>query len=92
MDGDTAISTRAADLAGERGVMVVTSAGNAGLDTRANTLGAPADGHLVLAVGALSLQPLVMVQPLWSAYSRMEPNAVAVSLLLPIHPQHQRSQ
>jgi subtilisin family serine protease len=32
----------------------VTSAGNAGLDTRANTLGAPADGHLVLAVGAVT--------------------------------------
>lgn len=54
MDGDTAITTRAADLAGERGVMVVNSAGNAGLDPRANTLGAPADGHLVLAVGAVN--------------------------------------
>jgi subtilisin family serine protease len=54
MDGDTAISTRAADLAGERGVMVVSSAGNEGLNTSANTLGAPADGHLVLAVAAVS--------------------------------------
>ena len=54
MDGDTAISTRAADLAGERGVMVVNSAGNEGLNTSANTLGAPADGDLVLAVGAVS--------------------------------------
>jgi serine protease AprX len=54
MDGDTAISTRAADLAGERGVMVVNSAGNEGFDARANTLGAPADGNLVLAVGAVS--------------------------------------
>jgi subtilisin family serine protease len=54
MDGDTAISTRAADLAAERGVVVVTSAGNAGFSASANTLGAPADGHLVLAVGAVS--------------------------------------
>jgi subtilisin family serine protease len=54
MDGDTAISTRAADLAGERGVMVVNSAGNEGPDTRGNTLGAPADGNLVLAVGAVT--------------------------------------
>lgn len=54
MDGDTAISTRAADLAGERGVVVVNSAGNDGLDTRGNTLGAPSDGHLVLAVGAVT--------------------------------------
>jgi subtilisin family serine protease len=54
MDGDTAITTRVADLAGERGVMVVNSAGNEGLDIRFNTLGAPADGHLVLAVGAVT--------------------------------------
>jgi subtilisin family serine protease len=54
LDGDTAISTRAADLAGERGVMIVNSAGNQGFDPRANTLGAPADGHLVLAVGAVA--------------------------------------
>jgi serine protease AprX len=54
MDGDTAISTRAADLAGERGVMVVNSAGNEGFDARANTLGAPSDGNLVLAVAAVS--------------------------------------
>jgi serine protease AprX len=54
MDGETAISTRAADLAGERGVMVVNSAGNEGFDARHNTLGAPADGDLVLAVAAVS--------------------------------------
>lgn len=54
MDGDTAISTRAADLAGERGVVVVNSAGNAGPSTSGNTLGAPADGHLVLAIGAVT--------------------------------------
>jgi serine protease AprX len=54
MNGDTAITTRAADLAGERGVVVVNSAGNEGFDARANTLGAPADGHLVLAVGAVT--------------------------------------
>ena len=54
MNGDTAITTRAADLAGERGVMVVNSAGNEGLNPSANTLGAPADGNLVLAVGAVS--------------------------------------
>jgi serine protease AprX len=53
LDGNTAISTRAADLAAERGVMVVNSAGNEG-NASANTLGAPADGNLVLAVGAVS--------------------------------------
>ena len=54
MNGQTAISTRAADLAGERGVIVVNSAGNAGPSTVHNTLGAPADGRLVLTVGAVT--------------------------------------
>jgi len=54
MDGQTAISTRAAERAAERGVVVVISAGNAGPSTLHNTLGAPADGRLVLAVGAVN--------------------------------------
>lgn len=53
MNGDTAISTRAADLAAERGVVVVNSAGNEGFDATHNTLGAPADGQGVIAVGAV---------------------------------------
>src|SRR5262249_11560479 len=42
MNGSTAISTRAADLAGQRGVVVVDSAGNEGSNASHNTLGAPA--------------------------------------------------
>ncbi|MET0553276.1 MAG: S8 family serine peptidase [Vicinamibacteria bacterium] len=53
LDGDTAVSTRAADLAAERGVVVVNSAGNSGFDATHNTLGAPADGHGVIAAGAV---------------------------------------
>jgi len=54
MNGTVAISTRAADLAGARGVVVVNSAGNEGPNALHNTLGAPADGLLVLAVGAVT--------------------------------------
>jgi len=54
MDGRTAISTRAADLAAARGVVVVNSAGNEGPNAQHNTLGAPADGRLVLAIGAVT--------------------------------------
>jgi subtilisin family serine protease len=53
MNGDTAISTRAADLAASLGVVVVNSAGNNGFDSTHNTLGAPADGHGVIAAGAV---------------------------------------
>lgn len=53
MDGETAVTTRAAQMAAERGVVVVTSAGNGGFDPDHNTLGAPADGELVLSIGAV---------------------------------------
>jgi serine protease AprX len=54
MDGQTAVSTRAAEMAAARGVVVVSSAGNAGSDPQHNTLGAPADGAHVLAIGAVT--------------------------------------
>jgi subtilisin family serine protease len=54
MNGATAISTLAAALAAERGVVVVNSAGNSGFDPTHNTLGAPADGVRVLSVGAVT--------------------------------------
>ena len=50
-NGNTAISTKAADIAASKGILVITSAGNSGDGTN-NTLGAPADGDSVLAVGA----------------------------------------
>lgn len=53
MDGQTAITTRAAALAAERGVVVVNSAGNEGLDLQHNTLVAPADGVRVVSVAAV---------------------------------------
>ncbi len=53
MDGETAITTRAAAMAAARGVVVVNSAGNAGFRPDGNTLGAPSDGKQVIAVGAV---------------------------------------
>ena len=53
MDGATAIITIGADLAGNRGMLVVNAAGNDGfVSAPQNTLGAPADGDMVLTVGA----------------------------------------
>ena len=53
MDGATAVTTKAAAMAAERGVVVVNSGGNGGFRLDANTLGAPADGRRVIAVGAV---------------------------------------
>lgn len=51
MDGDTTIVTRCADLVAENGIVVINSIGNSGSGT--STLGAPSDGDLVIAVGAV---------------------------------------
>jgi hypothetical protein len=67
MDGNTAVTTVAADIAASRGLIVVNAVGNGGpSDT---TLIAPADGDSVFAVGSVnSLGTL-------SAYSSRGPSA-----------------
>lgn len=49
LDGNTALCTRAADIAASHGVVVVNSAGNQGI----SGLVTPADGDSVLAIGAV---------------------------------------
>lgn len=51
LDGNTATITVGADIAASLGILVVNSAGNEGSGT--TTIGAPADGDSVLAVGAV---------------------------------------
>ncbi|HEU4930358.1 MAG TPA: S8 family serine peptidase [Candidatus Krumholzibacteria bacterium] len=54
MDGNTTIVAIGADIAASRGILVVNSAGNGGfVSLPQNTLGSPADGDGVLAVGAV---------------------------------------
>ncbi len=50
LNGDIAITTVAADSAAARGIVVVTAAGNSGSGFR--SIGTPADGDSVIAVGA----------------------------------------
>lgn len=50
MDGNTALITRAGDIAASRGILVVNSGGNNGN----RGINAPADGDSVLAVGAVN--------------------------------------
>lgn len=51
LDGNTTVTTRAADEAARRGVLVVTAMGNNG--PGASSLSAPADADSVLSVGAV---------------------------------------
>lgn len=53
MNGDSCKLTIAADLAVNKGIIVVTSVGNNSYNPDHNTLDAPADGDSVLTVGAI---------------------------------------
>ncbi len=53
MDGNTTIVTKAADMAAQKGLLVIVSAGNEGNDPW-TFITAPADGDSVLAVGAVN--------------------------------------
>src|SRR6266481_8782681 len=50
LNGDVAVTTVAADMAAQRGILVVTAAGNSGPGSR--SIWTPADGDSVLAAGA----------------------------------------
>ena len=53
MDGNTALITRAADIAASKNIVVITSAGNS-RGSSWNSIAAPADGDSVLAIGAVN--------------------------------------
>ena len=82
MDGQTAVTTRAASMAAARGVVVVNSTGNGGYDPSYNTLGAPADGRDVIAVGAVDRDgiraPFSSVGP--TTDGRVKPDVVALGV------------
>jgi hypothetical protein len=54
MDGQTAFITKGANIAFEKGMLVVNSAGNSGNNSNWQIVTAPADGFFVLAVGAVN--------------------------------------
>jgi subtilisin family serine protease len=82
MNGDTAVTTRAAAMAAARGIVVVTSAGNGGAHAERNTLGAPADGRFVLSVGAVDRDglraPFSSVGP--TSDGRVKPDVAALGV------------
>jgi len=78
LDGRTAVITRAAEIASERGLLVVNSMGNYGPNER--TLSPPADGPDVISVGAVdwngTLSRFSSIGPTWD--SRVKPDLVAM--------------
>lgn len=58
MNGDIAPSTRAADFAASRGIVVLNSAGNSGQNSWFY-IGAPADADSIIAVGAVDVNGVI---------------------------------
>jgi len=79
MDGKTAITTLAADIAATKGVVVVSSNGNEGNNSW-NYMIAPADGFNVISVGAVySNEDLVGFSSRGPTYdNRIKPDVVAM--------------
>lgn len=79
MDGNTAPSTRAADVAASRGMIVVNSAGNDGNSSTWPYIGAPADGDSVFTIGAVDSDGVYAtfssIGPTYDG--RLKPNFVA---------------
>src|SRR5262249_46195677 len=78
LDGRTAVITRAANIASERGLLIVNSMGNYGPSER--TLSPPADAPDVISVGAVdwngTLSRFSSIGPTWD--SRVKPDLVAM--------------
>ncbi len=81
-DGNTAITTLAADIAVRKGMVVVNSMGNEG--NHPGSIVAPADGDSVIAVGAVSssneLANFSSIGPTWD--QRIKPDVVAPGVLV----------
>ena len=81
-DGDTAVITRAIDIAAAHGILCANAAGNYGCD-EAGTLGTPADADTILSVGAVdSLDVIAWFSACGPTYDgRTKPEVVARGVL-----------
>lgn len=80
LDGKTSIISQAASMATDRGILVVTSAGNSGNETAWPYVSMPADAEKIIAVGALDvkydLASFSSIGP--TADNRIKPEVVAL--------------
>jgi len=80
MNGRTCVSTRGAEIAASKGILVVNSAGNSGLNAVFPWIGAPADGDSVLTAGAVNAlgkrAPFSSVGPTYDG--RIKPTLMAM--------------
>lgn len=89
MNGRTSLVARAAALAVRKGILVVNAAGNDGDDAQWRTVGTPADGDSVLAVGGIDPDTFLHID--FSSYGptadkRLKPNVSAFATVLAAAP------
>ncbi|QDA62133.1 hypothetical protein FHG12_19405 [Hymenobacter jejuensis] len=89
MNGYTSLVARAAELAVRKGILVVNAAGNDGDNEDWHTVGTPADGDSVLAVGGLDPDTFLHVD--FSSYGpsadrQVKPNVTAFGTVLAAAP------
>ncbi|HEX8425982.1 MAG TPA: S8 family serine peptidase [Hymenobacter sp.] len=89
MNGRTSLVARAAELAVRKGMLVVNAAGNDGDNDDWRTIGTPADGDSVLAVGGINPETGLHLD--FSAYGpsasrRLKPNVAAFGTVLAASP------
>ncbi len=80
-DGNTCLSTIAADIAASKGIIVCNSAGNSGgFSTEERYVAAPADGDSVLAVGAIKTDKTIAGFSSWGPNSagKIKPDVVSI--------------
>jgi subtilisin family serine protease len=86
MDGKTAVVTRAAQWAADRGILVIVSAGNEGTIANWRIITAPADAKDVLAIGgvnsALQKNPSSSIGP--TADNRIKPDLAALGVAVKV--------
>ncbi|MCC2544996.1 S8 family serine peptidase [Hymenobacter sp. BT175] len=89
MNGRSSLVARAAGMAVRKGILVVNAAGNDGDDAEWRTIGTPADGDSVLAVGGIDPDTYLHIE--FSSYGptadrRLKPNVVAFGTVLAATP------
>ncbi|GAB2783327.1 subtilisin family serine protease [Hymenobacter luteus] len=89
MNGRTSLVARAAELAVRKGILVVNAAGNDGDDPQWRTVGTPADGDSVLAVGGVDPDTYLHLD--FSSYGpapgqRLKPNVAAFGVVIAAAP------
>ncbi len=80
-DGHTAISTRAANFAADKGMIVLAAAGNSGADTGdTKYVGCPGDADSALTVGAVDVGGRIAAFSSWGPNSsgRIKPDVVSM--------------